>query len=119
MDYKKFVSDKFKPGKDILASLTPEKCELLHAAIGIAGEAGELLDAVKKHVIYNKPIDTENIVEELGDIEFYAQALRNSMNIAREFTLRKNMDKLQVRYANGYSDKDAQSRKDKSQQSMD
>ena len=44
---------------------------LLHAAVGISGEAGELLDAVKKSWIYGKPLDIKNVVEELADMHFY------------------------------------------------
>lgn len=40
------------------------EASLLHAAIGISGECGELLVASS----------IENIVEELGDIEFYVEA---------------------------------------------
>src|ERR1035438_3961414 len=44
---------------------------LLHAAMGISGESGELMDAVKKHIMYNKPLDVENVKEELGDLLWY------------------------------------------------
>lgn len=87
---------------------------LMHAAAGIAGESGELLDAVKKHWAYNKPLDMANIIEELGDIEFYMRALRNLLDISREDVLLHNISKLSKRYSNGtYSDKQAQDRADK------
>src|SRR6187551_2079419 len=62
-----------KPGSDILDSLTPAKCNLMHAAIGIASEGGEILDCVKKYIIYNKDLDRDNLIEELGDMEFFMQ----------------------------------------------
>jgi NTP pyrophosphatase (non-canonical NTP hydrolase) len=102
-----------KPGYEIQSTLTDKKCHLLHMAVGIAGEAGELLDAVKKHVIYGKELDLENVIEELGDLEFYMQGLREKLEIARELTLEKNIAKLSVRYKNGYSDSAAQIRADK------
>lgn len=49
---------------------------ILHAATGIAGEAGEVLDAAKKHWVYERPLDMQNILEELGDIYFYDRALQ-------------------------------------------
>ncbi len=103
-----------KPGDAVLQSLTPYGCDLLHMVVGIAGEAGELLDAIKKCVIYNKPLDMENVVEELGDIEFYMEGFRQILNISREHTLEENVQKLSVRY-NGlkYSDEAAQLRADK------
>jgi len=102
-----------KSGEEIIKTLVPEKAHALHMAVGVAGEAGELLDAIKKHVIYNKPIDRENVIEELGDIEFYMEGLRQGFGITREETLSANIAKLGVRYQNGYSDKAAQERADK------
>lgn len=116
--YDEFVASRFKPGSDIVASLTPEKAELLHAAILLSGEMAELLDAVKKHVIYNKPLDITNVQEELGDIEFGRAAFYLSLdklgyNLSPSMCAFMNQAKLEKRYPQGYSDKDAQERKDK------
>jgi len=102
-----------KPGASILATLTPESTDLLHMAVGVSGEAGELLDAVKKFTVYNKPLDRLNVVEELGDLEFYMEGVRQSLGITRQETIDGNIEKLGKRYAAGYSDKAAQERADK------
>lgn len=112
----------------------PDTAHALHMAVGIAGEVGELLDAVKKVVIYNKPIDMENVVEELGDIEFYLtglellpetfngvvnirqnlSAIYYMLKLSRGHVLEANMSKLHKRYENAvYSDKAAMERADK------
>ena len=52
-----------KDGEAIIASMTGESAHALHMAVGISGEAGELLDAIKKFVVYNKLLDRENVVE--------------------------------------------------------
>jgi NTP pyrophosphatase (non-canonical NTP hydrolase) len=111
--HNEMVASLVKSGDAIISSLTPEKAHVLHMAVGISGESGELLDAVKKHVIYNKEIDRENVIEELGDLEFYMEGLRQGFNITREETIVANIAKLGVRYAKGYSDKAAQERADK------
>ena len=86
----------------------------LHMAVGIAGEAGELLDAVKKAAIYRKPIDRANVVEELGDLEFYMEGLRQLVGVTREEVLRVNTAKLGKRYSAGtYSNTAAIAREDK------
>ena len=102
-----------KDGQLILTSLTRETMHRLHMAVGVAGEAGELLDAIKKEAVYNKPLDVENVIEELGDLEFYMEGLRQSLGLTREQILQANIDKLSVRY-NGfkYSDTAAQDRAD-------
>jgi len=107
-----------KPGEDILTTLNPGKTNLLHMTIGVSGEAGELLDAVKKHVVYNKDLDRVNIVEELGDLEFYLEGIRQELNITRDETLEANISKLltsdKARYKMGkYTDAQAQDRADK------
>jgi NTP pyrophosphatase (non-canonical NTP hydrolase) len=113
-EFEAMVDALAKPGEAILASLTPEKAHLLHMAVGIAGEAGELLDAIKKHVIYNKEPDLKNIVEELGDLEFYMEGMRAKLGIHRDFILRQNMYKLEERYKGfKYTDQAAQDRADK------
>jgi NTP pyrophosphatase (non-canonical NTP hydrolase) len=87
---------------------------LNHAAMGVAGEAGELIDAVKKHLVYGKPLDRANIIEELGDLRFYIQAMQNVLGITESEVLQANADKLSKRYRGlKYSDKAAIDRADK------
>lgn len=105
-----------KPGRAICRSLSTEKAELLHGAIGVCTEAGEVLDAVKKFVIHESDLDTviENVIEELGDLEFYMRAVRRNLGISRDETLEGNIEKLNRRYASGtYSDEQAKARADK------
>lgn len=103
-----------KTGEQIASECDPIKANLLHHAVGVASEAGELLDAVKKNFIYNKPVDRANIIEELGDLEFYMAGVREALAITREQTLIANMEKLAKRYPNyNYTDERAHNRADK------
>jgi NTP pyrophosphatase (non-canonical NTP hydrolase) len=103
-----------KRGDTIVAEMTGADANLMHMAIGISGEAGELLDAVKKRVIYRKDLDRTNVVEELGDLEFYLEGLRQAVGVTREECLQANIDKLRKRYEGlQYSDQAAQLRSDK------
>ncbi len=111
--YDDFVASKKKAGEDIVAKMTPEQADALHMAVGVAGEGGELLDAVKRWAIYQKPIDRDNVVEELGDLEFFMAGLRLRMGITREETLEANVGKLDKRYRKGYTDEEAAARADK------
>lgn len=87
---------------------------LMHDLYGITGEVGELVDAIKKHTIYGKTLDLDNIIEELGDLEFYLQDLRTNLGLTREQTLVSNMEKLAKRYPNfNYTDARALARADK------
>jgi NTP pyrophosphatase (non-canonical NTP hydrolase) len=104
-----------KPGQEIIADLTPQNAHLWHMASCVCGEAGELFDAIKKPAIYAKgQIDRENVIEEMGDLEFYLAGLRLGLGITRSEVLQANMDKLQKRYHKGtYSNDQAQERADK------
>lgn len=87
-----------KPGSAILTSLTPEKCHIWHMASCLPAEAGELFDACKKHVIYEGQINRANVVEEMGDLEFFLEGLRVALGVTREETLTANIAKLRERY---------------------
>jgi NTP pyrophosphatase (non-canonical NTP hydrolase) len=86
---------------------------LMHAAIGISGEAGELLDEIKKTWVYGKPLDRAKVIEELGDLEWYCEAMRQSLGITRDEVIAANVAKLEVRYPVAYSDELALARLDK------
>jgi len=77
------VSTLAKSGELIAAELTPKNAHLLHMTIGIVGEAGELADAFDQAFSFSKDFDTENIVEELGDSEFYIEGLRQGLGVTR------------------------------------
>lgn len=113
-DHSKLVSDLAKPGADIVASMTPEMAHLWHMATLISGEAGELLDAVKKAAIYGRTLDLGNVTEELGDIEFGLRGLRDALGLTREEVLGGNISKLSKRYPSGkYTNEHAKQRLDK------
>ena len=114
IDYATFVARLKKDPEAIQAELTPEKADLIHMVMGIVGEAGELLDAIKKHVIYGNPLDRTNVVEELGDLEFYMEGLRQTLNIGLVEVFKHNKEKLGTRYTSlTYSDAAAIAREDK------
>lgn len=120
MNHSDLVRALKKPGDNIAAnlfiqsSLIPNKADAIHMVMGISGEAGELLDAIKKWTIYNKELDRENVIEELGDLEFFMEGLRQCLGITREETIAHNTAKLSRRYATmSYSDEQAQNRADK------
>lgn len=112
--YEEFVMRLSKAGADVIRDLTPESAHAWHMATGVSGEAGELLDAVKKHAIYARPIDRENVVEELGDLKFYITGLMVGFGITDAEVEAHNRAKLGTRYASlSYSNEEATVRADK------
>ena len=114
--YPEFVAKLTKNPIAIDATLTPEKINLWHLATGVATEAGELLDAIKKHVIYNKPLDIKNVLEELGDLTFYMEGIKQQLNLTEKQIITDNVIKLSKRYSQLiYNDQHAQNRADKNE----
>jgi NTP pyrophosphatase (non-canonical NTP hydrolase) len=112
--YSEFVGKLVKNGQDIIDSLTPEKADAWHMSSALCGEAGELFDAVKRWVIYEKDIDMENVLEELGDLEFYLQRIRDIFGFERSDVIQHNINKLSKRYESlNFSNEQAQKRADK------
>ncbi len=71
---------------------------LLHAAMGLTTEAGEFLDALKKHLFYGKPLDLVNLREEIGDIMWYLAIACDALGTDFETEQERNIAKLRKRY---------------------
>lgn len=113
-DYKAFVANLKKSPITISRELTAAKTDAIHMVMGIAGESGELVDAVKKWTIYNKDLDRANVKEELGDLAFYMVGLMELFGFTLTEIIEGNVAKLQKRYDSlTYTDADASARKDK------
>lgn len=93
--YGKFVEDMFKT--DAPDDYT-DRFGITHAAAGIAGEAGEVVDLIKKSVFTGKNMYIDEIIKELGDLEFYLEALRQQLHITRDEVLKANWAKLSQRH---------------------
>ncbi|MEN8174102.1 MAG: nucleoside triphosphate pyrophosphohydrolase family protein [Chloroflexota bacterium] len=76
---------------------------MIIAALGLAGEAGEFANLVKKLTAHGHEIPSEELADELGDVLWYlaeaASAINNSLGEIAE----QNVDKLRQRYPEGFS----------------
>ena len=80
---------------------------VLHGAVGMSTEAGEVLDQVKKHVFYGKPLDRGKLVEELGDVMWYVMLCADALGVPLERVLELNVEKLEARYGGKFSEERA------------
>ncbi len=88
----------------------PETQRLLHGAIGLATESGEMLDAVKKHVFYGAALDKINLAEEVGDLFWYCAIICDALGISFEEIQEKNIAKLKARYGDKFNEDGALNR---------
>ena len=82
---------------------------LLHGIIGLATEAGELLEALLLS-LNGQEIDVVNISEEVGDIQWYAAAILKAIGSDFETVQRTNIAKLRARFPNKFTEYDANNR---------
>ena len=78
---------------------------LVGFALGLAGESGEVCDAIKKREYHGRDIPTGHIIEELGDVMWYVANLCTVLNISLDVVLEQNVDKLKHRYPEMYGGK--------------
>lgn len=90
--------------------ITPEQVMLVWNAVGLGGEAGEVLELVKKHVFHQQPLDIEKFEKELGDVLWYLNALCKKAGTTLEIVMSKNIQKLEARFPNGYNAADTTNR---------
>lgn len=101
----KTESNDFEPIKNRLQS--EQTIRLLHAGIGLSTESAEILDSLKKHIFYGKPLDEVNLKEEMGDLFWYLAIMADSLNIDFETIMSKNIEKLKARYGQKFSEEKA------------
>ena len=106
------VSELKKSPRDIANSLTVPDIDRLHMAMGIAGEAGEVADLIKKVVFNGKQVAPAEVLAECGDVLFYMVGLLMSYGWTIEDALDNNIAKLRTRYPYGYSDAASKERAD-------
>lgn len=100
ISFDEFVKTRFKREPES-ALKHRQNFALAHAVTGIAGEAGEVVDEVKKHLYTEKPLNVWKVVQELGDLEFYMSALRQELKITRQECLDACEYKLNLRHPDG------------------
>ena len=81
-------------------------------ALGLAGEAGEVANHVKKAVFHQHGLDMEKLKNEIGDTLWYAAALCTTLGLDLSEIMQANIKKLEVRYPSGYNAEDSKRRVD-------
>lgn len=84
-----------------------------NAALGLAGEAGEVCDHLKKHVHHGHPFDREAAKKELGDLLWYVTQGADALGCTLEEIAQGNIDKLRRRYPDGFSSEASMARADR------
>lgn len=77
---------------------------LLEGVMGTAGEAGEALELVKKHIFQGHELDRTHLAKELGDVAWYIAMAADALGFTLDDILQMNIEKISGRYPDGYDD---------------
>jgi len=81
----------------------PQEVEqMLAAGLGIAGEAGEIVDELKKIFFHGRVLDKSKLIEEMGDELWYLALLCDALSISMDELATYNIAKLEKRYPDGF-----------------
>jgi len=81
-------------------------------ALGLAGEAGETADYIKKVVGHDHPLDRDHVAKEIGDVIWYCASLCDEYGLSMQEVAEWNIEKLKKRYPEGFSATDSIKRLD-------
>lgn len=93
-------------------NLDHDKVRLLHTVLGIATEAGEVVDVLKKEIFYHREFDKEHFLKELGDVLWYVAMAADILGVKLEDVMNMNIAKLRARYPEKFSCELANNRKE-------
>lgn len=75
---------------------------LANHGLGLAGECGEVVELIKKHLYHGRPLDPDRLAEEIGDLLWYVAAVATSAGLCLDGIATTNISKLQARYPDGF-----------------
>lgn len=89
-----------------------QKEMITESALGLAGEAGEIADAVKKWRFQGHKLNTIDLYEELGDVLWYIALMCSATGTNFERLWEMNIEKISKRYPNGFDENRSINRED-------
>ena len=91
--------------KAVATAIYPETHKITYPALGMAGEAGEVANKVKKIIRDGKkslPDDwQQQLASEIGDVLWYCAALARDLDMSLATIMAANLDKLKTRQEQG------------------
>lgn len=72
-------------------------------ALGLAGEAGEVADLIKKTLGHGHALESAVLQKELGDVLWYLAVLAKHFGMSLDGIAAANIHKLRLRYPDGFT----------------
>ena len=84
--------------------------QYLDLTLGLAGEAGEAANYIKKCIFHGHDMDRTKLAEELGDCLWYIATLAETAGFYLSNIAGGNIEKLKRRYPDGFSEERSRER---------
>ena len=75
---------------------------MLNGAMGLNGEAGEVIDILKKYMFQGHDLDKDHVAKECGDCLWYLAILAKGAGYTLDEIAEMNKAKLRKRYQDGF-----------------
>ena len=102
IDFNKYQKDS-SATSGAFHDLQSEQARLAIAGLGLAGEAGEVVDYLKKVIGHGHKLEKDKLVKELGDVLWYVAEICSAIKVDMGDVAQHNIDKLKKRYPDGFS----------------
>ena len=86
--------------------------DVVNACLGLAGETGETVDIIKKWIFHDSDMDYDHLKKEIGDVMWYVALLCESFGFDLDDILKTNVEKLKMRYPEGFDTERSNNRLD-------
>lgn len=73
-----------------------------NGVMGLAGESGECIDILKKHLFQGHVLDRAKLLDELGDVLWYIAITAKGLGLSMDEVATYNIAKLTKRYPDGF-----------------
>jgi len=95
------LAQRTSSGKSLL-EINHCAAKILNGVIGLAGEAGECADIVKKFLFQGHDLDRNKLIDEIGDVLWYCCEAAAGLGVTLEEIGQHNIEKLRRRYPDGF-----------------
>ena len=75
---------------------------VLNGVMGLAGESGECIDIMKKHLFQGHELAAAKLLDELGDVLWYIAITAAGLDLTLDEVATYNIEKLNKRYPQGF-----------------
>ena len=108
MDWQEYQREAMRTRGDTAAMNERERLTL--AGLGLAGEAGEVVDHLKKIAFHGHSMNKVALTREIGDLMWYVAYLLDVLDVRMDDVLFENIGKLRKRYPDGFSEQRSRNR---------